>query len=809
MPKTKSYEDAVDSIHSFIFSQAKKTPDKAKPVKLTGVDSNNEVLETISGILENPLLFINQTTQDSFNEVINTPAEELSPGMPRDNKARTLVEGEKGEKTLLERQFEKLEASRKAGKVTWANTEILALFTEEWAKEVGLDKQTQKAIRNIGEKYAEKKKAQELVARSKELLDKNFGEGGEKLAKEELEERYGVTSEEASQIYEDASKEYKESPPNSNQFQNLLNNIQVYGLLERNEMHEKAKDAQEAGDKEKSRNYRKIADFADFLSRGNAIDLYRQRQLLTLRRHQESIKKIKNSQDPEKSKKIKEIQAEAKKIQRDVRFASLQNSAKNLGEMEGMLASTKAIYEYSGGDFLGDLAKGDFFDEEKSKVKSLQPVTDFTLGNGVKIKVEKEQTNSLRKTYDEKMTGLYYSNPLTLLKSLVTGEAFGYRAYKSLLSFTKEFKTQYGIDLEVKKLLGEDSEGYMRSLAENLNQEQLDALERFLLKNKSLLDAAYLFNTGSRIWKWTGGFLRTGAVGKLTSSVTGNLPKGLKGGNLGKLIPSGMIGSIIKPFKAIAETITSGKLREKMEKSFLKDLRFVAVLSVFGVFGVFLLLLSILAPATTSFAHIAPGQVLTCEPDLDIGLDPSETPEDWIDLPDLPPGQTCLLGTLPKYNCTQSPFGTYSHTYLNAIDIGHSSQPPWDGTFYAPQFCGNGGTCTITEYSDYACAGNPKGGGKQLYLTAQYGSTTYVFRLVHVISALSVGSNVSAGQAIARNQTVAPPSPNCWGGAHLHLEIKIGTTNVHPCGVLMGFGCALDNCNSDFNPGGSCISGGL
>ena len=71
MPKQKQYEDALGSVFDFIFTESKKTPDKRKPVKVTGVDGTNEYVEALGAVLEAPGQFVNKSTINAFNDMVN------------------------------------------------------------------------------------------------------------------------------------------------------------------------------------------------------------------------------------------------------------------------------------------------------------------------------------------------------------------------------------------------------------------------------------------------------------------------------------------------------------------------------------------------------------------------------------------------------------------------------------------------------------------------------------------------------------------------------------------------------------------
>ena len=70
-PKKKQYEDAMGSVFDFIFTESKKPVNKQKPVKVTGVDGTYEYVDAIAAVLENPAKFVNKTTVDAFNDLVN------------------------------------------------------------------------------------------------------------------------------------------------------------------------------------------------------------------------------------------------------------------------------------------------------------------------------------------------------------------------------------------------------------------------------------------------------------------------------------------------------------------------------------------------------------------------------------------------------------------------------------------------------------------------------------------------------------------------------------------------------------------
>ncbi len=61
----------MSSVFDFIFTESKKPINKQKPVKVTGVDGTYEYADAIVSVLENPGKFVNKTTVDAFNDLVN------------------------------------------------------------------------------------------------------------------------------------------------------------------------------------------------------------------------------------------------------------------------------------------------------------------------------------------------------------------------------------------------------------------------------------------------------------------------------------------------------------------------------------------------------------------------------------------------------------------------------------------------------------------------------------------------------------------------------------------------------------------
>ena len=157
----------------------------------------------------------------------------------------------------------------------------------------------------------------------------------------------------------------------------------------------------------------------------------------------------------------------------------------------------------------------------------------------------------------------------------------------------------------------------------------------------------------------------------------------------------------------------------------------------------------------------------------------------------LPAGETCLLGSGGSYNCTQGAYGHWSHQNVAANDYGYL------GYFHAPSFCGSG-NCTVTFNGPINCTAGYA--GDMVKFTAEYGGTTYEFKLIHVASNFSVGQSIGSGERVARIMTFEETGNACSSGAHLHLETKVNGATVDPYEVMTspssqgGFGCNISTC---------------
>jgi len=181
MPKQKQYEDALGSVFDFIFTESIKPPIKQKPVKVTGVDGVSEYVDAIAAVLENPGKFVNNTTVGAFNDLVNPDiaSVDLGPGEKVKFSLLNVKDVLNNDMTFVDKQFARLENSRKMGKLAWAGEQLSGIVAATWARKYGLDLETQNALFNMGssdvlldKKPLEAEKKLGTLAKSRDYLDK-------------------------------------------------------------------------------------------------------------------------------------------------------------------------------------------------------------------------------------------------------------------------------------------------------------------------------------------------------------------------------------------------------------------------------------------------------------------------------------------------------------------------------------------------------------------------------------------------------------------------------------------------------------
>ncbi len=859
MPKQKQYEDALGSVFDFIFTESKKPPIKQKPVKVTGVDGVSEYVDAIAAVLENPGKFVNNTTVGAFNDLVNPDiaSVDLGPGEKVKFSLLNVKDVLNNDMTFVDKQFARLENSRKMGKLAWAGEQLSGIVAATWARKYGLDLETQNALFNMGssdvlldKKPLEAEKKLGALAKSRDYLDKVVtGEFGDyrNIPEDVFKRSFG--EEKGAEVYSNLQKVFEaydkgmsESIPNKEaKVSKALDDLNeksyqiLYPVFESHNMSMKESKARAEGNVELADRYKSAQRGIDLFAQRGLRERYVEKKKDELNNYNNQLKSLIKSNSSTKNDDIKVLKSKIKDTSKELRLFTLQERAKKLGEIDGYLSSVKGMWDYTaGGQFVPAVLSGDFFDERKNNVfeGSLQPVVEKNIGGSdLKFKVPKVVTGKGGKylnKYYQMMTDTYYLTPASWVKTLYTGEGFAYRAFKKKQKFTKLLeKDGLGSIVDIEKLLGKDGKLYLDSLTRVLDSEKYDKVMKFVNNNDRLQKLATRFGTLGRLKGNASKFL-TSKFGKQAMKVRQKvglwLLKSIKDGPARKLIGKWMRSGAFKvlleglkvSIKAALGATTGGasllvgflidfavdiaiKLGMKIAKPMVKIFFSMIIISIFMVVGVFAL--TLFPSLTSTFAnsqyrHVAPNEIVLGQTDYKVP--PSGGPGGGTGTPfdgePLPDGVSCLLGSSQQYDCTQGAGGSYSHSRLpNAIDIGYI------GYFYAPSFCGNG-NCQVVENGDYPYCNGYAGG--QVVFDAEYGGHTYRFKLVHVEMdpGLSVGDELSAGQVVARIMNHSETGSACSTGTHLHLEMWYDGGMVDPYSILTegaeggGFGCSLDPC---------------
>ncbi|MBU1119636.1 hypothetical protein KKA50_00305, partial [Patescibacteria group bacterium] len=68
--KSKGEEEVLGQIFDFIFKEAKKKPDKRKPIKSTGISTSKEVVDGLAAALEQPGMYVTDQILSNMNDAL-------------------------------------------------------------------------------------------------------------------------------------------------------------------------------------------------------------------------------------------------------------------------------------------------------------------------------------------------------------------------------------------------------------------------------------------------------------------------------------------------------------------------------------------------------------------------------------------------------------------------------------------------------------------------------------------------------------------------------------------------------------------
>jgi hypothetical protein len=67
----KQDDEILGQIFDFIFKEAKKPPEKRRPVRVTGLNGNSDLVDALTAALEKPGVFMSDQILDVFNDALD------------------------------------------------------------------------------------------------------------------------------------------------------------------------------------------------------------------------------------------------------------------------------------------------------------------------------------------------------------------------------------------------------------------------------------------------------------------------------------------------------------------------------------------------------------------------------------------------------------------------------------------------------------------------------------------------------------------------------------------------------------------
>jgi hypothetical protein len=675
-PREKEkYENALGSIFDFIFEESKKPPSKVKPAKVTGVDGTTEIVDALSDVLTSPLLFVNDEIRNVFNDALD--ADILSLKVGERVGADTIKLSLSGVKDVLsdpgswvDKQFADLDQKRKMQKAAWAGEEAKGILGALWARERGLDFDTQMAMAGAGRQGNRSTGAdtEYMMSRSDDLVSKHFGGLSGNESKSDFVRKYGRGRGE--RMYKAFGK-WKEAKEKGKE---PSINTEIYYLLESEELKEKADSARQSGDKEKAEQYMRASKYTESIPYQQKVKHQIQDQKEKLKESAKYVEQLKKSSLPDKDQKIKELRTSMKDIKSNLRYMRLDQAADILGRTQGAHLSIKELF--IDGNLIPNIINGKFFDENRNQIRWLQPSKMETKkfnGKEFKIHVGKGEGGPLKSTYYSSMNAVYYMSPVTWARSLTDGEIFAYAGHirREFLKKSEFVKGLAGFDIEeFMKGLEEGDDSYLTRIAGSLTEKQLEKLQNFAKWDKTLGNLAYVFSTPTRIKKFfedkVKAYIEEKIMKELRKKIGDALLKVITDKVAKKLIQSwvvtggikvlikgivtsiaatiGLVGTPLASIIIGAVTWIASDIIYKLAKPVLKFTLEVGRVLLYFSIGLGIIFLSLVFAFFAIFArftHVSPHEVVMCE----AYTDPTPPEDESCGLPPPPfsPNPTCCM----------------------------------------------------------------------------------------------------------------------------------------------------------------------
>lgn len=561
MAKKGQSGDVIDSVFDFVFTESQKPPSKVKPVTVTGLDSTDPYVDVATAVLEKPLMYVNKTTEGAIKGASNIDIASFNIDS-KDGKVRVdfgsgnIVDVLNNDLTFVDKAFEKLEAARKAGRMTAWGKEIAAFTAAGMATQMGLDAETRDVFLKVGKTDTDPNADYEMNLRSFKLASQFWEKSDfQNISESSLKSIYGDVK--GAEVYKNIQSIHSKyeaemgKPEGQRDFSNVFNeagaNRDMHLFFERFNLAKKGAEAKnkaaaldpnskeaiklnrQATGYRDAQNTLAIIQDSDRYKKHGGIDKYVIQKEAELRTLKNELRNLSGATDKASIDRLRDIRGEIKGIDVQVRNFKIQKTAHSLGMIETQLDSIKQLYEYTvGGGLIPALINGDFFDARKNVAWGLQPrdadstVTFSYLAKDGKLittdykgLLAKSGKNRFEQSYYEGMMDYYYRfTPKGIIENLTTGNGFARQAFKQREALIETFKNSAAGklfadgDIEWDKLFGAGGAGYLKSLEGN---PKFAKLLEYIENNKGkferfnkLVKTADKFNFVKRAKDWLG-----------------------------------------------------------------------------------------------------------------------------------------------------------------------------------------------------------------------------------------------------------------------------------------------------------------
>ena len=873
--------DALGSIYDFIFTEAKKPPDKRKPVRMKpGTPTDSMLRDALFSSLEVPGAFLTNTVIASFNDAIDIEMGRITYGEFGNLKftSTNILDILKDPEKAFNDTIKKQKAVRNSMKATFLGGMLDDFVHSGWAHKFA-DIEAQKAIYgNSIAKEADRFKIQSALGqyaathaddnrsalqqtkvsgrwlstdinfmanRSFDLLANKIFEPSiwNGLSQAEKKEFTDMVSggKRVEEIRDYLAQKFSSQGPRvvariTDRFNRVIAPIgkndkedlnvydtKVYRFLEQDNLEDRI-------NKSKSPEEKAMYEKTLYLLKRDRVNLSNAVNDIQTR--------LNAATTDEEKKKFK---GELKDAKEALRIIEGHTFLGRIGQIEGYWNSLNSVYGgVLGTNVVASYLNGSLYDKNKNSL--FLPVDETSVG-GVKIFISKqyrdEKTGDILKDaphtilskYNQVLTDANYLTPRSILRTfLYNGEGFAYLLHKNIKNISV-------LGINEKELLdiftGKGIKDVEISVSDILSKAQASMspadfakLEKLLNSSKNLQKLVNVFSMPyqlkEQIVKYFGKSIekaRNKVVGWILSNPKVRevfakfgadvlLKQWAAKGGLTVLIKSlltalvAALGITMTPVVSFIVGALTWVASDLVMKAIGVTINVVKyIVTAVAIVVLFIVTVGMAAvmnfnKETMSYRSEVPGDIIMCSAYEEIELEPGEEP--WGDVIVPPPsGESCVLGSGSFY-CSQGYVDVqgWSHQrigHLMPVDLTNVSY------IYAPQFCSTG-DCSITRIARISCSDGSNAGGI-VEMTASTGSTTYLFKLLHVKPLAGLGEKLSGGQPVAVVQDRPEvEAGNCWTGKHLHIETRQNGSVVDPLELLQSFGCSVPDETSCANP---------